>query len=206
MKQSLIHFWEENKIITSKKLIEVFKKVPRENFILKEYLNQAYADIPLPILEGQTISQPTTIMLMTQALEVKPRQKILEIGSGSGYQAAILSELVGKKGKIYTTEIIPSLVEFAKNNLKNYKNVKVIQAKHDELGYENEKPYDAIIITAASPRIPPPLIEQLKLHGILVAPVGKFSQEMLVIKKEKELEIKNLGSFVFVPLRGKYGF
>lgn len=206
MKQALLNFWKESKLIKSKKLLEAFKEVPRENFILPEYYNQAYADIPLPILSGQTISQPTTIMIMTQALEVEQKQKILEIGTGSGYQAAILSELVGKKGKVITTEIIPELVEFAKKNLKNYKNVQVIKAEHEELGYEREKPYDRIIATAACPEIPEKLIEQLKPRGILVAPVGKFTQEMLVIKKEKQLKIENLGSFVFVPLKGKYGF
>src|SRR3989344_2454045 len=103
MKHSLISFWKESKLITSKKLLEAFEKVPREDFILKEYKKEAYDDRPLPILERQTISQPTTIMLMTQALEVKSGQKTLEVGTGSGYQATILSELVGKKGKIITT-------------------------------------------------------------------------------------------------------
>lgn len=205
MKQSLIDFWKENKIIKSKKLLDAFKKTPREDFILKEHLNQTYTDIPLPILEGQTISQPTTIMLMTQALEVREGQKVLEIGTGSGYQAAILSELVGKKGKVFTLEIIQELVKFSRKNLKNYKNVQVIESD-GSLGYEKEAPYDKIIVTATCPEIPKKLLEQLKFNGILVVPVGKFSQEMLVIKKEKQLQIKNLGSFVFVPLRGKYGF
>jgi len=206
MKQTLLNFWKQNKLITSKKLLKAFEKIPREDFILKEYSHQAYTDIPLPILSGQTISQPTTVMLMTQALDVKHGNKVLEIGTGSGYQAAILSELVGEKGKIYTTEIVYSLVEFAKKNLKNYKNIEIIKAKHEEIGYEKEKPYDRIIVTCACPEIPEKLLEQLKPHGILVAPVGKYTQEMLVIKKEKQLEIENLGDFVFVPLRGKYGF
>ncbi len=203
MKSSLISFWKENKIIHSEKLLEAFRKVPREKFILKEYKEQAYEDIALPLIKGQTISQPTTIMLMTQALDIKQDNKVLEIGSGSGYQAAILSYLAKD---VITTEIIPELFEYAKKNLKSYKNVKVIKAEENLLGYPKESPYDRIIVTAASPDIPKTLLEQLKSGGILVIPVGKFSQEMLVIKKEKELKIKNLGSFVFVPLKGKYGF
>jgi len=203
MKSSLIAFWRENKIIHSEKLLEVFRKVPREKFILEDYKEQAYADIALPLIKWQTISQPTTVMLMTQALDIKPDNKVLEIGTGSGYQAAILSYLAKE---VITTEIVPELVEYAKKNLKSYKNVKIIKAKEDSLGYPTEAPYDRIIVTAASPKIPKILLNQLKENGIMVIPVGKDSQEMLVIKKEKELKIKKLGSFIFVPLKGKYGF
>ena len=165
MKSSLISFWKENKIIHSEKLLEAFRKVPREKFILKEYKEQAYEDIALPLIKGQTISQPTTIMLMTQALDIKQDNKVLEIGSGSGYQAAILSYLAKD---VITTEIIPELFEYAKKNLKSYKNVKVIKAEENLLGYPKESPYDRIIVTAASPDIPKTLLEQLKSGGILV--------------------------------------
>jgi len=203
MKSSLIEFWRENKIIHSEKLLEAFRKVPREKFILEDYKDQAYADIALPLTKGQTISQPTTVMLMTQALDVNSDNKVLEVGTGSGYQAAILSYLAKE---IITTEIVPEMVSFAKKNLKSYKNVKIIKAKENELGYKKEAPYDRIIVTAASPEIPKVLLEQLKPRGIMVVPVGKYSQKMLVIKKDKELKINNLGEFMFVPLKGKFGF
>lgn len=203
-KKILLDYWKQNKIIHSEKLLDAFRKVPREEFVLKEYRNQAYEDIALPIIKGQTISQPTTVMLMTQVLDVKPSDKVLEIGAGSGYQAAILSYLAKE---VITTEIIPELVEYAKKNLKGYSNVKIIQANEHEIGYEKEAPYDRIIVTAASPEIPKRLLEQLKENGLMIIPVGeKFTQEMLLIKKEKPLQIKNLGGFVFVPLKGKYGF
>ena len=106
MKQDLIEYWINNNIITDKRLIEAFKKIEREEFVLKEYKDDAYSDIALPILKGQTISQPTTVMIMLQALELKKTDKVLEVGSGSGYNAALLSKLVKK---VYTTEIIPEL-------------------------------------------------------------------------------------------------
>ncbi len=206
-KSSLIKYWEENKIITDKRVLEAFEKVPRENFIPENLRNEAYGDYPLNIGFGQTISQPTTVMIMTQALDVKEGHKILEIGTGSGYQAGILSVLVGKKGKVYTTEIIKELYEFSKDNLKPHKNVKVFNVDGSQ-GLPRYKPYDGIITTAAAPKIPPPLIEQLKNNGRLVIPIGSlYEQDMIkVIKKGKNLIKENLGSFIFVQLRGKYGF
>jgi protein-L-isoaspartate(D-aspartate) O-methyltransferase len=199
-KESLIKYWKYN-FKFSKKVIDAFRKVPRENFVLPEYKEFAYDDNPLPILKGQTISQPTTVMIMTDALEVKEGQKILEIGSGSGYQSAILSVLVGEKGKVYTTEIIPELAEFAKKNLKDYKNVKVIKAKG--VGYKKEAPYDRIIVTAAAREIPFKLLEeQLKDSGIMIVPVGPpYLQRLLKIRKLKKIKIEDLGDFMFVPLR-----
>ena len=184
MKQSLINYWIKLKTITDKRVINAFKKIPRENFLPKTLKEYAYEDKPLPILKKQTISQPTTIMIMTQALEVKPGNKILEIGSGSGYQSALLSILVGKKGKILTLEIIPELVNFAKNNLKKFENVEVIQGDGSK-GYKKQAPYDRIIITAACPEMPKPLINHLSKNGIIIAPVGtQYVQKMIIgIKK-----------------------
>ncbi len=208
MRSNLIKYWIKEEL-ADKKLIAAFKKIPREKFILKEYKKDAYSDIPLPILANQTISQPTTIMMMLKALNVKPGDKVLEIGAGSGYQAALLSCLVGKKGKVYTIEIIPELVKFAKNNLKksNIKNVKVI-LEDGSKGLPKYKPYNEIIITAASPEIPKHLIKQLKQDGILVVPVGPlYNQQMFKItKKKNEIKIENLGEFIFVPLRGRFGW
>jgi len=205
----LIQNWKYEKIITDNKILEAFKKIPRENFILKEHMAEAYGDYPLPIPADQTISQPTTVAIMTQALNVKEGNKVLEIGTGSGYQAAILGYLVGKKGHVYTTEYYDELVNFARENLRKtkIKNVTVIKTDGSQ-GLKKYAPYHRIIVTAAAPKIPDILLEQLKNKGILVAPVGsRYSQEMLRIKKiGKKREIKRLGSFIFVRLRGKYGW
>ena len=204
-KQSLLDYWKQDKIVTDKRILEAFKEIPRENFVPKEYKDEAYSDYPLPLDHNQTISQPTTVAMMTQFLEPKPNQKILEIGAGSGYQAAILSHIVGSKGKIITTEIIPELAQTAKNNLKKYKNVQIIH--HDgSKGYRKQAPYDRIILTAACRQIPKPLIQQLKENGIILAPTGSFFMQIMVkgIKKKNKLETQDLGYFAFVPLTGKH--
>lgn len=208
MKQSLVRYWEKSGIIWDKRAINAFKSLRRESFVLKDYARVAYDDRALPIHAAQTISQPTTVMIMTQALEVRPGHKVLEVGTGSGYQAAILGRIVGDKGMVYSTEIIPELVKFAKSNLKKekVKNVKVLHCDGSE-GYAEGAPYDRIIVTAAAPEVPKPLISQLKENGILIAPVGSlFTQEMMKIKKKgKGLKTKELGYFMFVPLKGKHG-
>lgn len=205
-KSSLIKYWRDNNVITDKKVLEAFKKVKREDFVLKNYTKRAYEDIPLPIGFNATVSQPTTVLIMTQALEVEESNKILEIGTGSGYQAALLS-LLAKKGKIYSTEIIQELAEFSRNNLKNYKNVSIIETDGSK-GYKKHALYDRIIITAALPKIENFILDQLRDPGILLAPIGdKYSQELIKIKKQ-DLQIKkeSLGYFQFVLLKGKYGF
>jgi len=187
------------------RIIEAFKKTPRHLFVIEEYLPHAYDDVPLPTDCGQTISQPYTVAIMTEVLEPKPGNKILEIGSGSGYQAALLARCIGSKGKVITVELEVKLVEFSKKNLKRAKveNVEVI--KWDgKGGYEKESPYDRCIITAACPKIPKPVLDQTKVGGKIVAPVNDFwGQKMLLLEKlsEEEFKTKNLGSFVFVPLR-----
>lgn len=205
IKKDLLESWENSCLITDEKLLSAFKKIRREDFVLKEYRDQAYDDTPLPILKNQTISQPTTVMLMLQALELKKNDIVLEIGSGSGYNAALISD-IAKEGKVYTLEIIPELHEFAKLNLKYFKNVETILSD-GSIGLKEHASYDKIIVTAASPKIPEKLLEQLKIDGILVVPVGSQShQDMLVITKRKDkLDIKNLGSFIFVPLKGEEG-
>jgi len=206
----LIDYWKGSGIIHDEGLFKAFKKVPRGLFIRGGFEGEAYGDYPLPIGSGQTISQPTTVMLMTQALELKLGQKVLEVGAGSGWQAAIIGAMVGDSGRVITTEIIPELAEFARNNIKNakIKNVKVINYDGSQ-GYKKEAPFDRIIVTAACPEMPKPLVEQLKTDGILVAPVGSlvFGQEMVKLRKTKSgIEKESLGSFVFVPLKGKYGY
>ncbi len=209
-KQQLIDYWRKSGTITDERLLKAFQEVPRELFITKGFEEQTYVDHPSPIGYKQTISQPTTVMLMTQALELKEGQKVLEVGAGSGWQAALIGKIVGNKGKVITTEIIPELTEFAKNNISKakIKNVEVINYDGSQ-GYKKESPFQRIIITAACPKIPPPLIEQLDNNGILVAPVGSlvFGQNMIKLRKTSSgIEKESLGSFVFVPLKGKYGY
>jgi len=202
-KELLIKSWKN----FDKSLIDAFLKIPRENFVLEGYSNQAYADYALPILGGQTISQPTTIMLMMHYLELKKGQKVLEIGSGSGYQTALLSKIVGSKGKIYSVEIIDELVKFARKNIKklNIKNVEIVKGD-GSLGLKDYAPYDRILVTAGCPSIPKTLIEQLKENGILIAPVGSlYCQSMIKLKKNKKITKENLGEFRFVPLVGEKG-
>jgi len=206
MKEDLIQYWRKSKIITDSKLIDAFRDTPREKFVLEEDIDDAYDDYPKTIGFDQTISQPTTVMIMIQALELKNTDKVLEVGSGSGYCAAIMSRL---SHKIITFEIIPELMEFAQYNLKkdNITNVEIIKGD-GTLGYDKEEPYDKIIITAASPHLPQPLIDQLKEGGIMVAPVGgSFGQKMIKgVKKGNKLVLESMGYFTFVPLKGKYGY
>ncbi|MFA4819828.1 MAG: protein-L-isoaspartate(D-aspartate) O-methyltransferase [Candidatus Aenigmatarchaeota archaeon] len=200
-KEELIRELIEGGWLKTKPVIEAFEKVPREDFVPQEYGKYAYANEPLPIGHGQTISQPLTAAVMTELLEAKKGHKILEVGTGSGYQAAILSEIVGPRGKIITTEIIPELFEFAKMNLAGYKNVNVLNID-GSLGCEKESPYDRIIVTASAPSVPPPLVEQLKEGGRLVIPV---EDRMMLIEKNGKIKETFVGYYAFVPLRGEHG-
>ncbi len=189
-------------------IIKAFREIDRKDFVREEYKIYAYEDIPLPIGFGQTISQPFTVAFMTEALEPKLGQKILEIGTGSGYQAAILAKIVGEKGKVITIERIPELAEFAKENLKKYNitNVEIIVGD-GSLGFEKEAPYDRIIVTGAFPQIPNHLLNQLKEEGIIVVPVGYGVQRMKkIIKKRDDIIVLDLGPFRFVPIIGEKGF
>lgn len=185
------------------------RKVLREFFIPDIYKQHAYVDSPLPIGAGQTISAPSIVAIMTTKLEVKPGMKILEVGAGSGYQAAILCELVGESGKVYTIERVPELIEQARMNISKigYKNIEIIYGD-GTLGYKEASPYDRIIVTAGAPRVPPPLIEQLKMGGKMIIPVGALYWQDLVLleKSESGIEEKNLLPVMFVPLIGEYGY
>jgi protein-L-isoaspartate(D-aspartate) O-methyltransferase len=209
-KRELADYWLKAGIVKDRRLIDAFYAVPRENFVLSESVRLAYGDYPLPIGHGQTISQPTTVMIMTQALDAQPGDKVLEVGTGSGYQAALLSRLVEPGGRVVTTEIIPELAEYARSNLERIliKNVEVVPLDGSG-GFMAYAPYDRIIVTAACPNIPAELIEQLKEGGIIVAPVSRphFGQDMIRGEKVRGgLKAENLGGFVFVPLRGKHGY
>ncbi len=206
----LVSYLKKTGVLKSNPLEKALLKTPRHLFVPEDLQKSAYRDYPLHIGRGQTISQPSTVVLMTQLLEPKAGQKILEIGTGSGWQSALLSRLVGKKGKVFTLEIISELAESAGKNLAKLKikNVEVIEC-NGSVGLESKAPFDRIIITAAAPSIPDALKSQLKTGGKLVAPVGdRYAQKMTIIKKTRNgFETEEMPSyFAFVPLRGKGGF
>ncbi len=192
----------------SERVAKAMLKVPRHLFVPPQYSNEAYYDYPLPIGYGQTISAPHMVAIMCDLLDLLPGQKVLEVGGGSGYHAAVVAELVGEGGKVIMIERIPELAERAKKTLRSlgYDNVEVIVGDGSE-GYESEAPYDRIYVTAAAPDVPEPLVEQLKIGGKMVIPIGSEIQTLYVIEKdEKGIKKKRWGSVRFVPLLGKYGF
>ena len=183
-------------------VLAVMKKVPRHRFVPSSQIDSAYEDTPLPIGEDQTISQPYIVAYMTEAAEVSKGERVLEIGTGSGYQAAVLAELAGE---VYTIEIIPELAERARRTLieNGYASVKV-KTGNGYLGWPEHAPFDAIVVTAAPDEVPPALVEQLAVNGKMVIPVGTGIQEMLVITKTKDgvVERKTI-PVQFVPMTGK---
>ena len=189
--------------IADKRVVEAMKHVPREAFVSPEQYHAAYDDRPLGIGFGQTISQPFIVALMVQALELRGDEKVLELGTGSGYEAAILAELAQK---VVTVECIPELAESAKQVLDKlgYSNIEVHVAGKT-LGWPEGAPYDAIIVSAGAPTVPQVLLEQLTWDGRLVIPVGsRWQQELLRITKlRKKNHIENLGGCYFVPLIGE---
>ncbi len=190
--------------IKDKKVLEVMGSIPRHLYVDEHLKDRAYNDHPLPIDEGQTISQPYVVALMTEALRLKPGDKVLEIGTGSGYQAAVLAEIVKE---VYTIEIRKGLSEKAEKRLRDlgYKNIKVKYAD-GYFGWKEHAPFDAIIITAAANHIPPPLIKQLKEGGRLIIPLGStvyYQMLTLAEKKKGELEIEQMTSVAFVPMVGE---
>lgn len=186
------------------RVLTAMEKVPRHLFVPPQYKEQAYADHPLPIGEGQTISQPYIVALMSQELHLKADDKVLEIGTGSGYQAAVLAELVKN---VYTIEIIPELAEESGARLQSlgYKNI-MVKAGDGYQGWKEYAPYDAIIITASAPRIPEPLVDQLKEGGRMILPQGgsSFYQRLiLVTKKQGKIDTHTITEVLFVPMTGE---
>ncbi|RMD60375.1 MAG: protein-L-isoaspartate(D-aspartate) O-methyltransferase [Nitrospirae bacterium] len=192
--------------IRDERVLKAMEEIPRHLFVDESMLDRAYDDCALPIGEGQTISQPYMVALMTELLELKGDEKVLEVGTGSGYQAAILSKLAKE---VITIERIENLAKMAKERLKSLgiTNVRVLLG-NGSIGYKEEAPYDAIIVTASSPSIPEPLIEQLCMGGRLVIPVGdRFSQLLYKVVKTPEGTITTTSTpCVFVPLIGECGW
>lgn len=189
--------------IEDKNVLKAMRFIPRHEFIPETYRKMAYGDHPVPIGYDQTISQPYIVAIMTELLNLKPNNRVLEIGTGSGYQAAVLSKIVGE---VYSIEIVPELAKRAEKTLKrlDYKNVKV-KAGDGFLGWPEHAPFDAIIVTCAPPEIPPPLLEQLNEGGRLVIPIGEqWSPQKLIraTKKDGKIKRKLITWVRFVPMTG----
>jgi protein-L-isoaspartate(D-aspartate) O-methyltransferase len=213
-KQMVLRYMQSG-YVKSKKMAKAMLRVPREEFMNPSYVEYAYVDQPFPIPgDGrQTISAPYMYPIFYEPLDLKNGEKVLEIGAGSGYGAALARELVGSEGLVVTIEINPKTYHFASRNLNRtlYKDVKLILGD-GSLGYPENAPYDAICVTAAAPRIPQPLIDQLKISGRLMAPVGSSSslwgQDLVLLEKTEcgEISTSTLMKVAYVPLTGEYGW
>src|SRR5579859_835355 len=193
--------------IHDERVLAAMYKVPRHEFVARESWSDAYADHPLVIGEQQTTSQPYMIAAMIQAAEIKPEDRVLEIGAGSGYQTAVLAELAGQ---VFAVERYPSLAQSASETLARlgYRNVKITDGD-GSLGLPESAPYDAIIVSAAAPRVPPALIEQLAPGGRLLVPVGDADQQLLqLVRRDPQgnITVQTLEGCRFVPLIGQQGF
>jgi len=188
--------------VMDEQILNAMKKVPRHKFVPKDLQAEAYIDDPLPIGEDQTISQPYIVAYMTEQLQLKKTDKVLEIGTGSGYQAAILAEIVDS---VFTIEIIDALAKKAENTLKEvgYNNI-FVKSGDGYKGWLSNAPFDAIIITAAPTKIPQPLVDQLNVGGRMILPLGNFYQELVLLTKtEKGVQKATLLPVRFVPMTGE---
>lgn len=192
----------------SKPVLDAFLKVKRECFVPERFHAQAYENDVLPIGHNQTISQPSTVAHMLELLELAPGMNVLEVGSGSGYALALLSEMTGKNGSVFGIDLEPELVEQSKKNLKCNGSSVSVMSGDGSLGWKEKSPFDRILMSAATPLIPKPLFDQLTENGQVVAPVGDAGfQKLTILKKIKGKPFKKEfeeGFFVFVPLRGKW--
>lgn len=211
-RKDLVEKLKRKDYLEKPEIIEAFKTVQREEFIPSKYEKQAYVDRPLSIGEGQTISAPSMIAIMLEVLEVEEGQKILEIGTGSGYNAALMAEMVGEDGKICSVERLAEIAEFGRRNLEDagYGDIVDVVVGDGTTGWGEEAPYDRIIVTACAPKVSDALIEQLKVGGILTAPVGSHyrGQKLLEVEKEskEETDVYRHTSCAFVPLIGDNGW
>jgi len=196
----------EQKGITDQRVLDAFMQVPRDIFVENAFQEEAYDDKALPIQSGQTISQPFTVAYQTLALQLKPKMKILEVGTGSGYQAAILAAM---GMRVFSVEIDSRLHREAKERLEGLNLKAKLHLGDGSQGWPLYQPYERIIVTAASPGIPDSLKQQLEAGGLMILPVGDLSQQQMTLVKKisrQEFEIQKLDHFHFVPFRGKYGF
>lgn len=203
MRLTMVREQIERRGVKNKNVLDAIRKVPRHKFVPVHLQKYAYADEPLPIGEDQTISQPYIVAFMTEQLQLKPGYKVLEIGTGSGYQAAILGEI---SDSVFTIEIVDVLAQRAKETLENlgYKHI-FVKSGDGYKGWPEQAPFDAIIITAAPTKIPQPLVKQLKIGGRMILPLGEYSQELVLLEKnnEKDVTKKPLLPVRFVPMTGE---
>lgn len=199
--KELIESLVESKVLKTKSIIDAFLDVDRINFLREGHLASAYMDTALPTLAGQTISQPYTVAFMFELLQAKPGDKILNIGAGSGWTVALLSELVGEEGQVIGTEIVPELVEHGKANLAKYDfdNAEIRQAEKGLLGVEGEK-FDKILVDASTMKLPHQLMPQLKKDGTMVIPIGE-SIVKVTYEKDGRIREEAYPGFLFVPLQ-----
>jgi protein-L-isoaspartate(D-aspartate) O-methyltransferase len=193
--------------IRDERLLAAMSTVPRHEFVSQQNWNEAYADHPIPIAEKQTTSQPYMIAAMIQAAEIKPEDRVLEIGAGSGYQTALLAELASQ---VFAVERYASLAETAQKTLERlgYRNAKIVTGD-GSLGLLEAAPFDAIIVSAAAPRVPPALVEQLTVGGRLIVPVGESEQQVVQLLQKNadgSTSVRTLEGCRFVPLIGEQGF
>jgi protein-L-isoaspartate(D-aspartate) O-methyltransferase len=205
-REEMVHYQIEGRGINDARVLAAMRSVPRHEFVHEELAGEAYEDHPLPVGGGQTISQPYIVALMTSQLDLTGSEKVLEVGTGSGYQAAILSQLAKE---IHSVELVPELAARAQAALKKMgiKNV-FVHSGDGSLGWPQAAPYDRIIVTAAAPSVPKELTDQLKIGGKLVIPVGERWNQVLEkwVKTESGLRKKDVLSVVFVPLLGEKGW
>jgi len=202
LRDDMVRFQIEDRGITDPAVLAALRRVPRHEFVPPEVRPFAYGDHPLPVGEGQTISQPYIVALMTELLALKKTSRVLEIGTGSGYQAAVLAEIAGE---VYTIEIIEQLARSAQSVLERlgYRNV-FVRVGDGYRGWPEQAPFDAIIITAAPENIPDPLVEQLKPGGKMVLPLGRWNQELVVVTKEAAgIHRRAVLPVRFVPMTGE---
>jgi protein-L-isoaspartate(D-aspartate) O-methyltransferase len=211
-RKELVRRLSESGYIKTEKVRKAMETVPREEFLPASNRPYAYVDQPLPIGKGQTISAPHMVAMICEILELEEGMKVLEIGAGFGYNAAVVAQIIGKKGHLYSIERIDSLAELAKDNLKRTgleDNVTVIVGDGTK-GYKEEAPFDRIYGTASAPSVPEPLKGQLEIGGIMLIPVGEqqYFQDLVYIKRESEdkYERKSIGGVAFVPMIGEHGW
>lgn len=208
----------KERVLRSQNVIRALKQVPRVLFLPERSVEYASVDAPLPIGKGQTVSAPHMVAIMNEALELHVGHHVLEVGAGCGWHAATIGEVVAPKdaprserGHVYTVEIVAELAQLARENIMRHGFSDRVTVIHGDgsLGYPDQSPYDRILVTAAAPEVPPPLIEQLKIGGILVIPVGSVHlfQSLIRLRKgaDGSLARENLGGVAFVPLRGRFG-
>lgn len=203
LREQMVSQQIERRAVNNRAVLQAMRTVPRHLFVADPFLSEAYCDYPLPIGYRQTISQPYIVALMTELLHLKPEHRVLEVGSGCGYQTAILAEIADK---VYSVEIVPELAELAKQNLQKLGYRNIYSKQGDGLtAWQEQAPFDRIIVTAAPYLLPEELVKQLTVGGYMVIPVGSYPQILYSIfrKSETQIEKQVVSHVAFVPMTGK---